>query len=171
MWNKISLAMKLGLGFGAVVIIAVALGTTALVNMKSVQQAANIMARENIPEVAVANNVERWSLKTLFEMRGYAYTEEESFLKNARENLIQVKKYLTDAKAHGESSPRLAKLKEAAQKAEDAVSEYETLVDETVDTTKKLEEYRQIAESAAKVYSDTCYKFLSLQENQNDDEF
>ena len=50
--------------------------------MKSVQQIANILVKENVPEVAVANNVERWSLKTMYEMRGYAYTEDEHFFNN-----------------------------------------------------------------------------------------
>ena len=125
MWKNMGLAMKLGLGFGVVVFIAISLGTLAVVNMKAVQQAANIMAKENVPEVAVANNVERWSLKTMYEIRGYAYTEDETFLNKMRDNLVQVKKYLTDAKAHGASSPRLQKLKEAAEKAELAVLEYE----------------------------------------------
>jgi methyl-accepting chemotaxis protein len=122
--------------------------------MKSVGQIANILLKENVPEVAVANNVERWSLKTMYEMRGYAYTEEESFLNSALENLSKVKKYLIDAKAHGDSSPRLTKLKEAADKAETAVLEYESFVNDTVDITKKLEVYRITAESAANTYTE-----------------
>ena len=171
MWNKMSLGLKLALGFGIVVIIAIALGLTAVVNMKSVAKTADILVKENVPEVAVANNVERWSLKTMYEMRGYAYTENEEFLKSMHDNLAKVKEYLAEAKAQGASSPRLVRLKDAAEKAEAAVAEYETLVDETVDTTKKLEEYRQTAESAAKIYMDSCYKFLDLQEKQNEAEF
>ena len=104
MWNKMSLAMKLVFGFGIVVFIAITLGVIAVVNMKGVQQIASIFVKENVPEVAIANNVERWSLKTMYEMRGYAFTEDEQFLNNAHENLAKVKKYLVDAKMHGESS-------------------------------------------------------------------
>ena len=171
MWNKMSLAMKLALGFGVIVLIAIILGLMAVVNMKVVQQTANMLLKENLPEVAVANNVERWTLKTMFEMRGYVYTEDEKFLNNAREALAQVKKYLVDAKVHGDSSPRLAKLKEAAQKAEAATLEYENLANQTVELTKQLEGYRQAAESGAKVYMGTCYKFLDLQDKQNEENF
>ncbi|MBF0478867.1 MAG: methyl-accepting chemotaxis protein [Candidatus Omnitrophica bacterium] len=161
-----SLSMKLGLGFGVVLFITIILGVTAVVNMKTAAQTANILVKENVPEVEVAHNIERWSLKTLHEMRGYAYTEEVKFLDQARFNLAQTKKYLADAKADGERFPRLTKLKEAAQKAETAVSRYETLVGATIDLTTRLQEYRRTAEFAAVVYIDSCYKLLDSQEKQ-----
>ncbi len=171
MFKNMSLGMKLGCGFGVVVIIAIILGLIAVVNMKSVEQTANILVNENVPEVAVANNVERSVLKTKYLMRSYVYTEDEQFLIDARESMSQIKKYLADTKQLGESSPRLAKLKETAQKAETAESEYEALVDETADATNKMEQYRTTAEAAARIYMDSCYKFLDLQEKQNEREF
>ncbi len=166
--KKMSLSMKLGLGFGAVVFIALLLGLIAIVNMKNVQQASNIVARETVPEVAVANNVERWSLRTMYEMRGYADTENEVFLKNGLEDLSQVKKYLDQAYTQGESSPRLARLKETAQKAKAAVSEYEKLVQDTVNVTRQLESYRTQAKAADKIYTDSCKKYIELQKKEND---
>jgi methyl-accepting chemotaxis protein len=165
MFKNMGLAAKLGVGFGLVVIIAIMLGGIAVFNMKGVQQTANILVKENVPEVAVANNVERWSLRTMLEMRGYAYTEEDSFLNSMRNDLVQVKKYLADAKAHGASSPRLAKLEENAKEAETLALEYEKLADDTVALTKQLEEYRQTAEKAGQDYMDTCVELLK---NEND---
>jgi len=167
MWKNKSLAMQLGLGFGAVVIIAIALGTIAVVNMKSVQLAANIVAKENVPEVAEANMIERWVYETRYAMRSYTLTEDEKFLFTTRQDIQKVKDYIKVAKEHGKSSPRLAMLKEAAQNAEAVVLEYETLVDETFDMTTRLEGYRETAESAAKVYMDTCHQFLRLLEKEN----
>jgi methyl-accepting chemotaxis protein len=166
MFKNMGLAMKLGLGFGTVVVIAITLGSIAVVNMKGVEQTANILVKENVPEVAVANNVERWSLKTMYEMRGYAYTEDETFLVKMHEDLAQVKKFLADAKTHGASNPRLAKLKENAEKAEVAAVAYEKLATQTAELTKILEGFRATAETAGKSYMDTCYKFLALQDKQ-----
>ena len=160
MWKKMNLTLKLGMGFCVVVIITVLLGMMSLINMKNVQQATYIVANENVPEVVVANNVERWSLKTVYEMRGYAYTEDEQFLDKMRQNLSQVKKYLADAKMRGAASSRLEKLKEAAQEAETATTEYEKLVDETKETTTQLEKYRQFAEKLAKDYMEECNLYL-----------
>ena len=164
MWNKMSLGVKVGLGFGIVVAIAIALGMMAVFNMKGVQQTADILVRENVPEVAVANNVERWSLKTMFEMRGFVYTEDENFLINVRQNLAQVKKYLADAKAHGESSPRLFKLKDAAEKAEALVAQYEDLVNTTASLTIELKATRDSAKMNWQAYIQAVKDYISSQD-------
>lgn len=163
MWKNISLAMKLGVGFGVVVLIAITLGAIAVYNMKNVQQTANILVKENVPEVAVANNIERWSLKTMYEMRAYTYTADEKYLKSMYVNLAKVKQYLAEAKAHGESSPRLVKLKEAAEKAEKAALEYEALAGETVKRMAEMNRIRKDSETAGREYMNICDTMLGDQ--------
>jgi len=119
-----------------------------------------------VPEVAVGNNVERWSLKTMYEMRGYAFTEDEKYLNKARENLAQVKKYLVTAKEHGDSSVRLAKLKESAQNAEAATLQYEDYVNQTVNVTNELKAIRSNAKESWATYIQTCKNFTASQEAQ-----
>jgi methyl-accepting chemotaxis protein len=164
--KNMKLAMKIMLGFGVLIVIACILGGLAVWNMKTVQKSATTLAQENVPEVAVANNVERYSLSTMYQMRGYAFTEDEHFLEAGRNNLAEVKKYLKDAKALGASSAHLAKLKDAAEKAEAAALEYEKLADETVKLTQGLEEERKSAEVAAKKYMDICYEYLKEQDKK-----
>jgi methyl-accepting chemotaxis protein len=168
--KNMKLAMKIMLGFGVLIVIACILGGLAVWNMNAVQKAATRLAQENVPEVAVANNVERYSLSTMYAMRGYAYTEDEHFLEAGRKNLAEVKKYLKDAKAHGSSSAHLAKLKDAAEKAEVGALEYEKLLDETVKLTQGIEAERKSAEVAAKKYMDICDEFLREQNRQLADE-
>lgn len=160
MFRNMGLAMKLGCGFGVVVLIAIALGGVAVFNMKNVEDTALIMSKENVPEVDLATNVERWSLKTMFEVRGYAYTEDEDFLKAGRESLEKVKQYIKEAKAHGASSTRLSKLKESAERAEASVNEYGRVLEEAVVITNGLEKNRVEAEKAASVYMKSCYDFV-----------
>ena len=125
-----------------------------------------MLTQENVPEVAVANNVERYSLSTMYQMRGCAYTEYEHFLEAGKKNLAKVKKYLKDAKALGASSAHLAKLKEAAEKAELGALEYEKMADETVKLTQGLEAERKSAEVAAKKYMDICDEYLKGQHKE-----
>ena len=66
----------------------------------------------------MANNIERWSLKTMYEMRGYVYTEDETFFSAAHQNLIKVNNYIKEADEHGAKSSTLAQLKQAADNAE-----------------------------------------------------
>ena len=168
MFKNMSLAAKLAFGFGVVVVIAITLGSIAVFNMKSVQATATILAKENVPEVGVATNVERSSLLTMYGMRGYAYTEDTSFLEEAKKNLEDVKKYLVEAKKHGASNARLAKLKENADKAETAALEYEKLADATVKATGELETFRKNAEIAAAAYMKTCYDFIAIKDKELD---
>ena len=94
------LGTKITLGFVSLIVIALVLGGLAVWNMSNVKTIANTLANANVPEVAVANEVERDSLKTMYETRGYAYTEEKGFLDGAKKELEQVKKNLKDAKDH-----------------------------------------------------------------------
>ena len=151
------------MGFGGILLIALLLGSVAIVNMNNVKSTAIQLEKENVPEVAVANNVERWSLHTMYEMRGYAFTEDVKFLDETRKNLAEVKKFLIDAKKHGSSTVRLSKLEEAAKKAEIAALEYERLANETVSLTDGLEQERKDAEIAAEKYMKACTDWLSMQ--------
>jgi len=162
------LAFKLALGFGGVLLIALLLGGMAVVSMKSVKTTAVQIQSENVPEVAMANEVERSSLETMYEMRGYAFTEESQFLERARKNLVDVKKALADAQKHGASSARLIKLKQAAEKAEVSALEYEKLANETVTLTEGLEKERGDAEVAAAKYMKACYDWMELQNKKLD---
>jgi methyl-accepting chemotaxis protein len=166
--KQVKLATKLIAGFGAILLIALILGGLAAVNMNGVKTTAVQIQKEIVPEVAVANNVERFSLRTMYAMRGYAYTEDTQFLEQGHKELAEVKKFLTDAKNHGASSPRLAKLKEAAEKAEAAALEYERFSNETVALTQALEKERKDAEDAAAKYVKACHDWLDLQSKRLD---
>jgi len=166
--KHMTLAVKLATGFGSILAIALLLGGMALYNMSSVKTTAELIHHENIPEVAVANNVERASLETIINMRAYSYTEDTQHLVLGRKSLEEVKKHLAEAKRQGANSPRLAKLKEAAEKAETTALEYEGLANETVTLTEALEKERKDAEEAGAKYMKTCYDWLAMQNKKLD---
>ena len=66
--------------------------------MKKVGSLSEKLDREYVPEVAAANNIERYSLETMFEMRGYGLTQEKGYLDAGNKNLKEVEKYLEEAK-------------------------------------------------------------------------
>lgn len=140
MFNKMGLAAKLGMGFGVVVIIAILLGSIAVVNMKGAQGTAGILVSENIPEVSVANNIERNALSMMYSLRAYIYSHDQKFLKEGMENLAKVEGYIKDAKDLGAKSENLKELKESAEKAEAAVNEYEHLLNETQKEIDRFED-------------------------------
>ncbi len=76
--------MKLGTkiiaGFAGLIAIAMLLGGTAVWKMSVVKEIANSLADDFMPATAAANNVEREALSTMYEMRGYAFTEDTNYL-------------------------------------------------------------------------------------------
>ncbi len=95
MFKKMKLGTKIAFGFGTLILIAVALGGLAVFNMLSVKSTTAKLAQQNVPEVVVANNVERSALQAMYQIRGYTLTEEQSYLNTGRTHLLEVKKYLT----------------------------------------------------------------------------
>ncbi len=58
-----------------------------------------------MPEVPVANKVERNSLLTMYAVRGYASTEEEQYLTEGKNELEHVKKYSATSKSWDRPPP------------------------------------------------------------------
>ena len=158
------LGTKLYLGFCSLVAITLILGGLAIWKMSGVKRDATTMAADYMPAVLVANDVERESLMTMYEMRGYAYTEETNFLTKGRANLADVKKRLQDAKTlAGKSGETLSFLKQAAEKAETKALEYEQLANQTVTITEALDKDRAAMGKAAQDYMKVCADYLASQ--------
>lgn len=163
MFKQMKLGVKIGIGFACLLVIAIALGMLAISKMSGVKTEATILSNEYVPEVKVANEVERFSLLTMYNMRGYAYTEDKNYLDLGRKNLADVKKSITDAKALAESASHLVKLKSAVVEVDANVAEYESLSNQTVDTNKTIEENRKQMDESAAAYMQNCNEFLKMQ--------
>ena len=157
------LGLKIGLGFAALLTIAAALGILAIINMSNVETKSVMLEKEYVPEVGIANQIERSAFRIMFAMRGYGYTAEKMFLDNAKEHFQAIKERLGKAKDLADRSPNLKALKPAAEKVEKAVADYEKLVDETVSVNQKMDQQRVNLLAAADQYMDNCTILLSGQ--------
>jgi methyl-accepting chemotaxis protein len=162
MFKSMKLGTKISTGFSALIVIALSLGGLAIWNMWNVKTVANTLANANVPEVGVANEVERDSLNTMYETRGYAFTEDKGFLEKAKSHLEQVKKDLKDAKDHA-AKFNLAVLKQNADKAEAKALEYEQLLNDTVTKTDAMAKDKAASLEAADKYMKICYGFVEGQ--------
>jgi methyl-accepting chemotaxis protein len=163
MFKNMKLGMKITLGFTSLILIAVALGLLATWSMLGVKKTATSLVDAQVPQIDVANKVERSALNTMFEARGYAYTEEKSYLDSAKEHLEATKKYLVQAKEHGDKA-HLPALKENAAKAEAMALEYEQLVGQTVAKTEAMNKDRAAMDVAANKYVENCNVLYKAQE-------
>lgn len=163
-FKDLKIGQKLGIGFGILILIAVILGVLAVVNMQKISVKSKYLAEEYVPEVDVANSIERSSLQTMFNMRGYAFTEEDKYLDEGTSFLKEVKNYLNEANTLAKNSTQLVKLQAAIDETIEAVEKYENLKDETVEINKQLAIERNQMDESAAVYMESCGNYLN---NQN----
>ena len=160
---KVNLGMKIGAGFGALIIIACVLGGLAIFNMKQVGVNATMLDEEYVPEVAVANEIERTSMLTMYEMRGYGFTEDMSFLKAGREQLANLTSLIQQAQKLADESKNLELLSGQVAEIRSPVEEYSKLVDETVAMDEKIDGNRLGLDTAAKSFMESIGQYLSDQ--------
>lgn len=162
MFKNMKLGSKIAAGFTALLVIAVALGTLAVVNMIGVKTTANRLAGEIMPEVGLANNVERFSLQTMYAARGYAFTEDTKYLETAREKFKTVMDYLKQTKDHAVAFAD-SDLESKSTGAETAALEYERLLNETVKATEAMASEKETLNTSAQEYMGVCDSFLADQ--------
>jgi len=165
MFKNMKLGAKLIGSFGIVVGLTLTLGALAVFSMLKVKTVANELALENIPAVAVANEVERDSLATMYEARGYALTEEVQYLERARTNLADVNKAIKSAADHAAKFD-LKVLGANAKLAGEKVLVYDGLLGDTVRITERLEKNKADLNTAAVAYIKACAEFLHSQEKK-----
>ena len=159
--------MKLGtritLGFGCLITIALILGGISVFCMNRVKTTAVSLSKETVPAVEVANEIERTSLNSMYEMRGYAYTENQSFLNNARQSLETVKTNIANAEKLANSGQNLQELKKAAEWAKTKVNEYEKFANDTVAKNEAMSREIDKMVVAADQYTKACQAFMDSQ--------
>ena len=131
--------------------------------MWSVQSEADKLSSEYVPEVDIANNLERNALMTMFAMRGYGYTEDETFYVEGKKYLTQTNDYLRQAHELANRSVYLVKLKDQVDVASSALKEYTDLLDQTVGLNAALAKNREDMMTAAERYMKNCFDFLDSQ--------
>ncbi len=163
MFKNMKLGAKIGLGFGMLILIAIFLGGMAVYSMKKVTVNASALEADYVPAVKGANNVERYSLLTMYAIRGYGFTDDQQFLEDGKKNLAEVETYITECKDLGAKSANLTQLKTAADAAGASVKEYRSLVDKTVEKNNALTEDRKKLNESAQAYMDNCNQYLKSQ--------
>ena len=162
-FKDLKLGIKLGIGFGSLILIAVILGVMAIINMSNISTRSEHLANEYVPEVKIANDLERNSLLTMYNMRGYGFTEDEKFLSLGKEFLSKVKSSLKDAENLAGKSTQLVKLKGSVNDVVKQVEIYENLANETTELNKMLANERNVMDENAALFVKSCNEFKKVQ--------
>ncbi|UJX42855.1 HAMP domain-containing protein [Desulfovibrio sp. JY] len=150
--KNMKLGVKISIGFGLLILIACVLGGMAVVNMHGVEIQSTRLAKEFVPEVAIANTIERAASLVMMDIRAYGYSENKKDLEAGLRNFAELKRALGEAKAHSEKYPDLTKLREDVGKAQVRVTEYEKLIADTSSRLDALTSVRRTLDVAAAAF-------------------
>jgi methyl-accepting chemotaxis protein len=170
MLKNLKLGLKIGGGFGVLIALAVVLGALAIFNMSRVGRDATSLAEKYMPQMAVANDVERTAMDTIGNMRAWSISREKALYDSGRKTLDEVLNHIKEAKELAAKYPELAKLKEGADRADAATQEYRKLIDQTAalfDTQDKI--YQGMAANSQE-FLKTVDEFLNDQGRKNQEE-
>ena len=156
------LSTKISSGFGLLILLAMLLGAAAMLSMFRVKRVASLMTEKHVPSVAVANEVERDALTTMYHARGYALAEQDSFKDDALKKLDEVFADLKAAQKLAQEQD-MPELKAAAATAEEKATAYKQLFDQTVTLITNIKKDREEMNQAAAEFSKASDSYLDSQ--------
>jgi methyl-accepting chemotaxis protein len=163
MISKMTVGRRIVLGFAVVLLIAVALGAMGVSSMLSAKRNSEKLALEYVPEVDVATSLRGAANRVMYQMRGYGMSEEEQYYQNAQAELEAVNQELTEARDLAARAKNLKALKGHVQVAQDAVDEYQKLMEQTQATIADMNKERTQLDLNAAAYMQNCAEFLNGQ--------
>ncbi len=163
MFKNMKLGTKIVVGFGSIIIIMLVLGSLAVVRMRGVVERSTMLAEEYSPESKLAGELERESAKTMYAMRGYAFSNEKKFHDEAVVNIAKVKETIAKAEGLSAKAKNLVKLRGALDEIKKEAAEYEKLMTETERKVAELEKIGETMNAAAKQYMGNTDQLLKSQ--------
>jgi methyl-accepting chemotaxis protein len=164
--RNLKMAAKIGVGFGLVIAIAMAIGAVAIMNMLGVQGDARRLDQETVPQVELANSIERSAQFAMYNMRGYALTTQNPYLLQAKGFLDQTKSHLNEAQDLAAKYPRLIVLRKNTAEATTRLEEFRKLAADVITATNDIVSVRTALDFASSSFLDRALKFLDMQNQQ-----
>lgn len=158
--KNLKLGVKFAVSFGLLILIAVVLGLVATFSMRQVSDKTTVLTEQYIPEVDVANRIERNSLLTMYHIRAYSLTGDAARLENGRAALKAAMDALEEAAALGARFETLTKLREEIEILREHVKEYGALVDKTEAINRDVAVIRKNLDESAHRFTGACQHFL-----------
>jgi methyl-accepting chemotaxis protein len=159
MLNNMKLGARMVLGFGLVILLVVVVGGLAILNMTAIRQDAERLSAAYVPQVAVANGMERAARSLVYAIREYVLSFDEEFHRQGMDFLKEVDSHVESAMKLVAAQSGLEKLKEGADIARKQVSWYRRLLDETTAAIQSILGNRTAVDAALSGYMDDCQAF------------
>ena len=160
---KLTIGKRTYLGFISLLVIAIALGGIAIFQMKNVSQGANRLAQAYIPEVIVANSIERNLMDAMHENRGYSYTGDLEYYETGQHALSEAEAGI-DASLELASVQNLKMLQADAPVIQKAVANYKSLLAQTRSAVDEMATLVHVMDKAAASFTKASEAMVDAQE-------
>ena len=166
MLKNMKMAGKLVVGFGLVIILVGVVGGLAIYNMYGILGDAQQLDQAYVPEVDIANNIERKSLMTMYNMRGYGLSMEQQYYEEAQNYLGEVNTYLDDAEELANEHTFLDALRSGVADTKENVATYDRLADQTAEIVAEVDTLQSDLDRGAGAYMQAASEYLDSQNRQ-----
>ncbi|MFO8042012.1 MAG: methyl-accepting chemotaxis protein [Alkalispirochaeta sp.] len=170
MLKNLKMALKMTLGFGTLTLLLIIVGAIAVINLLQIQTDSVRLRDEYVEEVDIANNIERYSLLTMYAMRGYGLSFDDDFYREGVANFAEIEDYLSQAEQLGNRYEELGRLRENVPIAQQQVASYGDLMDDTNTVVDEIESDRAVNDEAAGRFVAAVASLLDSQNAQFEDE-
>lgn len=133
MFKQMKLGTKIAIGFSTLILIVLIVGMIAVTSMTVVSTGAETLVAHNVPQIKVANEIERHTLMTMYNIIRYSLSEDDTYLERGRAELKKTRDNITAAQELAAGKADLADFKRAVDQAADKIATYERLLNETSD--------------------------------------
>ena len=163
MLRKMKIGGKLTLAFGVLLLIFAGVGAMSWMNMSGVQKEAESLAQEYVPEMVIASDVQKTIQNMMYEVRGYNFTYETSYLEAGRKAAEAARAAVKQAADLAAEYPNLTVLREGGAKASAGLEEYIALIDRTESTVKSINTARNTGYETADLFIGNASAYLESQ--------
>ncbi|HYX08089.1 MAG TPA: MCP four helix bundle domain-containing protein, partial [Bacteroidales bacterium] len=167
MWYRnLKLGTKLSLGFGLLIVIAIALGSIAVINMNKISIESEYLTNEYVPEIDIISDLQESAQRLTKEMQAYRLTEQQQYLDNAHAEQNKLEDLLNRITNLSDNSERLVQLNKDLSNLKNLIADFNRIIDDTEQSTETLHQLRAGYVEGTKKFMDGANSYLKNSENQ-----
>jgi methyl-accepting chemotaxis protein len=170
MIKNLKMGTKLTLGFGLVILLVLVVGGLAVFNMMNIQVEAEKLQGSYVPEVRIANRMERSVLRAVFDLRKYTALFDEEGLTAGREWLGKADEAIAEAEELANRYAHLVVLRDEIARINTTLDQYKASLDETEAKITQITSQRTVLDDAAAAYLQATGGYLENQKRNFDEE-
>jgi methyl-accepting chemotaxis protein len=163
MFQNLKLSSKIILGFAALIAITAILGGIATVNMLTVKGKSTMLAEEYVPEVTVATSMRGAANRLMYAMRGYSFSGQDQFWREAQTEAKALDEALDEAKALNKRAEHLTALSGQLDTAQQARDTYFDLMEQSKAIETAYAATRAQLDTNAGAYMQAASEFVKAQ--------